>query len=95
MLPKINPTTTSAWRALTQHFAEIKKTKIKDLFAADPSRFSRHSVQDGDILFDYSKNIITNQTLELLQDLAARRKPLFAIYDDHDFLGNNRCGGRS
>lgn len=79
MLPKINPTTTSAWKALTQHYAEIKKTKIKDLFAADPSRFSRYSVQDGDILFDYSKNIITNQTLELLQDLAKETKVKEAI----------------
>src|SRR5689334_11545207 len=74
MLPKINPTSTSSWRALTQHHAEIKNTKIKDLFAADTSRFPRLSVQSGDILFDYSKNIITDKTLELLQNLAAETK---------------------
>jgi glucose-6-phosphate isomerase len=79
MLPKINPTSGSAWRALTQHYAEIRNTKIKDLFAGDSARFSRFSVQSGDILFDYSKNIITNKTLELLQGLATETKVKEAI----------------
>jgi alkaline phosphatase D len=41
----------------------------------------------------YARQKQERNFIELLQDLAARRKPLFAIYDDHDFLGNNRCGG--
>ena len=70
MLPKINPTTTASWQSLQEHFAEMKTVQMKDLFAADRERFTKYSLSTGDILFDYSKNIITEKTIHLLNDLA-------------------------
>jgi glucose-6-phosphate isomerase len=71
MLPKINPTTTTAWKNLRQHVEEMKKAKMEDLFSTDPDRFNKFSVHIDDILFDYSKNIITDKTIELLLQLAS------------------------
>ncbi|MBC7888426.1 MAG: glucose-6-phosphate isomerase [Ferruginibacter sp.] len=70
MFPKINPTHTPAWQALQQHFEEMKNVHMKELFSADAERFSKFSIQTEDILFDYSKNIISQKTLELLLQLA-------------------------
>lgn len=70
MFPKINPTETSAWKALTAHQTEMKTVQMKDLFARDSTRFEKMSIQFDDILFDYSKNIITEETLETLLQLA-------------------------
>lgn len=71
MLLKINPTTTEAWKELENHFSEMKNVHMRDLFRNDPDRFSKFSVCIKDILFDYSKNIITGKTIELLLKLAA------------------------
>lgn len=60
----------SAWQALARHYQEIAGLHMRDLFAADPQRFAKFSLQLGDILFDYSKNRITEQTISLLIDLA-------------------------
>ncbi|MDR3713677.1 MAG: glucose-6-phosphate isomerase [Puia sp.] len=71
MFPKTNPTQTAAWQKLKAHYTEeMKETKMKDLFKADPDRFSKLSLRFDDILFDYSKNIITGKTLGLLLELA-------------------------
>lgn len=71
MLPKINPTTTQAWLLLKKHFEEeMQRVHMKDLFAKDAERFNNFSTQIGDILFDYSKNIITPKTKQLLLQLA-------------------------
>ena len=71
MLPKINPTTTQAWLLLKRHHEdEMHRVHIKDLFKQDPDRFKKFSLQLGDIVFDYSKNIITPKTLQLLLQLA-------------------------
>jgi glucose-6-phosphate isomerase len=70
MLPKINPTTTEIWRKLQQHQQQLGQTHLRDLFHSDPDRFSQFSLQHGDILFDYSKNIITGETVQLLLQLA-------------------------
>jgi len=72
--PSINPTQTSAWKKLTEHAASMKSTHMKTLFAQDPNRFSIFSQTEGDLLFDYSKNIITKETLNLLFDLARECK---------------------
>lgn len=69
MFPKINPTETLAWKALIAHQAEMKRVQMKDLFAKDPKRFEKMSIQFEDILFDYSKNIITDETLKKLLQL--------------------------
>ena len=70
MFPTINPTTTPSWKALQQHYSATKEVKIKDLFAADPERFNKFSLSTEDILFDYSKNNVTDETLKLLLQLA-------------------------
>ncbi len=71
MLERINPTSTQAWFVLKKHFEEeMNRKQMKDLFAADPSRFENYSITTGDILFDYSKNIVTDKTLQLLFQLA-------------------------
>ncbi len=70
MLPKINPTATTAWSSLQQHFAEMKSVRMKDLFAADNDRFNKLHIVFEDILFDYSKNLVTDKTLNLLLQLA-------------------------
>ena len=59
-----------AWQALAAHHEEIAAVHMRQLFAGDPQRFARFSLQLGDILFDYSKNRITETTLALLLDLA-------------------------
>lgn len=70
MLPKHNPTETQAWQKLSAHFMLMQATHMRELFQEDPHRFSKFQVQLDDLLFDYSKNIITSETLELLQELA-------------------------
>lgn len=70
MFPATNPTATAAWQALQQHYNKLNEVHIKNLFAADANRFSKYSVRLDDILFDYSKNRITDTTLNLLVDLA-------------------------
>lgn len=70
MLKKINPVETSSWIALTKHYRDSKNNKINDLFKSDPERFTKFSLRFEDILVDYSKNIITDETLRLLTTLA-------------------------
>jgi len=59
-----------AWQALEQHQREMAGVHMRDLFAQDPQRFDRFSLKMGEILFDYSKNRITEKTVALLLDLA-------------------------
>ncbi len=69
MLDKINPTKTQSWKNLVDHFKEMKGVHMKDLFADDPDRFNKYSIRFNGILVDYSKNIITEDTLKLLLKL--------------------------
>ncbi len=70
MLKKINPTTTESWKKLKAHYEEIRDKHMVDLFGADPDRFNNFSVQFEDILVDFSKNRITDETIDLLVRLA-------------------------
>ena len=70
MIPKINPTQTSAWKKLTAHYLEMKTVRIKTLFDNDAERFEKMSIQFNDLIFDYSKNIITDETKKYLLELA-------------------------
>jgi glucose-6-phosphate isomerase len=79
MLPKINPAQTIAWKELSDHYSELKAVAMSDLFKKDPDRFSKYSIHTGDIVFDYSKNIITEKTLSLLLKLAGECKLREAI----------------
>lgn len=60
----------SAWHALENHVQEIKNVHMRDMFTNDPARFDRFSLRIGEILFDYSKNRITQKTISLLINLA-------------------------
>jgi glucose-6-phosphate isomerase len=70
MFPSINPTATPAWHALQLHHNLFEQVKMKDLFFNDEERFHKFSIQLEDILFDYSKNIITENTMAVLMELA-------------------------
>ncbi len=59
-----------AWQALAKHQAEIADVQMRDLFARDPQRFEHFSLRLDDILFDYSKNRVTAETMGLLCELA-------------------------
>jgi glucose-6-phosphate isomerase len=63
----------SAWLALKAHQQTIADTHMRDLFAADPKRFEKFSILFNDILFDFSKHRITDETLRLLLNLAKER----------------------
>ncbi len=65
MLKKVNPTETQSWKSLVDHFKEMKSIHMKDLFANDPERFNKYAIRFNDILVDFSKNIITDETLKL------------------------------
>ena len=70
MLKKINPTKTSIWKQLKEHYKEMKKQHMADMFQKDPDRFERFSIQFEDMIVDYSKNIITVDTVRMLVALA-------------------------
>ncbi len=59
-----------AWKNLLTHHQEIRTRHLRDLFAEDPQRFDKFSVQFDHLLFDYSKHRITDTTVALLIDLA-------------------------
>jgi len=59
-----------AQAALAAHYQTIGNLHMRDLFAADPGRFGKYSLRLDDILFDYSKNRATDETMALLFDLA-------------------------
>jgi len=70
VLPRINPVETTAWQKLLSHYEAIKLVQMRDLFAADAQRFDTFSLRFEDLLADYSKNILTTETLDLLLQLA-------------------------
>ena len=82
----VDPTATPAWKALKVHRNgfKLRKFKLKNEFAADPDRVEKFSFETSDLLFDFSKNLINAETVNLLCDLArevgleARRDAMFA-----------------
>ncbi len=63
-------TSLPAWQALERHSAQVKPLHLRDLFATDPGRAQRFSLEAEGILLDYSKNRITSETVGLLTELA-------------------------
>ncbi|WP_435883719.1 glucose-6-phosphate isomerase [Streptomyces tanashiensis] len=59
------------WAALGKHREQLGDTHLRDLFAADPERGTRHTLRVGDLLLDHSKHLVTDETLTLLRELAA------------------------
>jgi len=64
----------SSWKALNSHFEEIKSIHMRDLFSNDNDRFNKYHIQYEDFLVDFSKNRITDKTLNLLLSLAKEAK---------------------
>jgi len=60
----------SAWKALTAHYQEISDIPMRDMFQQDPERFNKFSLRFKDILLDYSKNRVSQETMRLLFELA-------------------------
>ncbi|WP_167612890.1 glucose-6-phosphate isomerase [Maribellus sediminis] len=70
MLPKINPIETTAWKKLEELYFEFEGTHMKELFEQDADRFEKYSLKFGDILLDYSKNILSDEVKKVLFELA-------------------------
>lgn len=70
VLDRIDPTQTTVWQRLSDHFEIMKARHIKDLFSEDPERFQKFSFRLGDLLVDISKNLVTRETMNLLFRLA-------------------------
>jgi glucose-6-phosphate isomerase len=69
-LQTINPLETNAWKKLSAHFNDMKSVSMRDLFAGDAHRAKDFKIQWEDFLVDYSKNLVTKDTMQLLRDLA-------------------------
>jgi glucose-6-phosphate isomerase len=75
----VDPTTTTSWKKLKRHHKAVGKTSISELFDQDKKRFERFSITFNDILVDYSKNNISEETIKLLMSLAKNCKLKGAI----------------
>src|SRR5690606_33853614 len=69
----MSPESTSAWRRLRTHREHLSDVSIAELFAADPDRGPAMTVEHDGIVLDYSKNLLTARTVELLAEFAAER----------------------
>ncbi len=78
-------TNTPAWKALAAHAEKSKGFDLRDAFEKEKDRFSKYTLTFGDILFDYSKHLVTDETLKLLFDLA-KQEEVFA-WRDRMFAG--------
>jgi glucose-6-phosphate isomerase len=96
MLPKINPASTQAWFLLKKHYEEeMNRAYMKNMFASDPERFDKFSIEWNDILFDYSKNILAPKTLQLLLQLAEECKLKESIHAQFAGVKINETENRS
>ncbi|MBR9874647.1 glucose-6-phosphate isomerase [Vibrio sp. J1-1] len=96
MLKNINPTQTQAWKALTAHFESAQDMDLKELFAQDADRFDKYSARFGsDILVDYSKNLINEETLKHLFTLAKETELKSAIEAMFSGEAINQTEGRA
>lgn len=69
-LNTINPTETTAWKKLQSHYDAMQNVTMQEMFQADASRTDKFNLQWDDFLIDYSKNIINQETIDLLLELA-------------------------
>ena len=80
----VRMTETSEWKALGEHHREMADVRLRDLFASDPDRGTKMTVTAGDLYLDYSKNRITDRTIQLLVAAAERsglRERIEAMWD--------------
>ena len=77
-------TTTTEWQALESHFSDVGNRHLRELFHGDPERAARLTARAGDLVLDYSKHRVTDETMRLLLGVArtagveARRDAMFA-----------------
>lgn len=71
MLSKINPTQLPSWKLLEEHFSELNQKHLTQLFSENANRFSEFSIEEQGLLFDFSKNHLTTETIELFRKLFA------------------------
>ena len=79
ILPRVNPLKTKSWEDLKNHFYKIKDSNISDLFVSDPNRYKNFSINFGDLLLDFSRNRINDETLDIFEKLAEEIKLSDAI----------------
>lgn len=94
-LPKINPTQTKAWAKLQDHFDEIQNDHMKDMFTADSDRADKFSIKWDDFYVDYSKNRLTQKTINLLLKLAEEVQLEEAIQKQFSGEKINQTEGRA
>ena len=87
-LQNTNPTTTLAWQKLQHHFNEMQNATMSSLFSNDKTRASQLHLQWNDFLVDYSKNIVNQETMNLLLELAneSQLKDAITKYFDGDII---------
>jgi len=66
----VDITKSASWKKLDEHHRAVAPLLMRDLFARDDQRFTRFSLRLGDLLLDYSKNRVTDETMPLLRALA-------------------------
>ena len=72
----------SEWKALARHWQSLRGTTLKQLFDSDPERGTRLAVEGAGLYLDYSKNLVTGETLRLLRKLAKAR----GVFDRRDAM---------
>jgi len=94
-LPSVNPTKTSSWKQLQEHFSTLQNVHMKDLFAQDKDRANKFTIKWEDFYVDFSKNRLTEDTLKYLIQLAEEVKLKDAI--EAQFSGEiiNQTEGRA
>lgn len=87
-LKNINPSQTATWQKIQSHFEAMKNVQMQDLFAKDSDRTEKMHIQWNDFLVDYSKNIATQETFNLLFELAneAQLKDAISKYFQGDLI---------
>ena len=87
-LQNTNPTTTKAWQKLDTHFKDMQNASMSSMFNDDHNRTSKLHLQWNDFLVDYSKNIINEETMAILQELAneAQLKEAITKYFEGDII---------
>ncbi|MEN9909316.1 MAG: hypothetical protein RLZZ540_2465 [Bacteroidota bacterium] len=69
-LSTLNPTKTASWKKLEKHFEQLQNVSMQEMFKQDASRAEKFSILWNDFLIDYSKNIVNQETIALLLELA-------------------------
>lgn len=69
-LSTLNPTETASWKKLEKHFDQLQNVSMQEMFKQDASRAEKFSILWNDFLIDYSKNIVNQETMTLLLELA-------------------------